>query len=74
MYYTSLEKIFQEDIRMHCTRKITGDIYYVGGSDRKLSLFENIFPYLGIEQTEEQNNGNCSEQAKQSTVMLAGKR
>lgn len=29
---------------MHCTRKITDDIYYVGGSDRKLSLFENIFP------------------------------
>lgn len=24
------------------------------------TLFENIFPYLGIEQTEEQNNGNCS--------------
>lgn len=38
------------------------------------TLFENIFPYLGIEQTEEQNNGNCSQQAKQSTVMLAGKR
>lgn len=38
------------------------------------TLFENIFPYLGIEQTEEQNNGNCSQQAKQSAVMLAGKR
>ena len=29
---------------MHNTRKITEDIYYVGGSDRRLTLFENIFP------------------------------
>ena len=29
---------------MHCTRKVTDHIYWVGGSDRRLALFENIFP------------------------------
>lgn len=29
---------------MHCTRKITDDITWIGGSDRRLALFENIFP------------------------------
>ncbi len=29
---------------MYCTRKVTDDIFYVGGSDRRLGLFENIFP------------------------------
>lgn len=29
---------------MHCTRKITKDIIWIGGSDRRLALFENIFP------------------------------
>lgn len=29
---------------MHCTRKITNDLYYVGGSDRRLEKFENLFP------------------------------
>lgn len=29
---------------MYCTRKITEDISYIGGSDRRLSLFENIYP------------------------------
>lgn len=29
---------------MYCTRKITKDIYYIGASDRRLALFENIFP------------------------------
>ena len=29
---------------MHCTRKITDDIIYIGGSDRKLSLFEAVYP------------------------------
>lgn len=29
---------------MYCTRKVTDDLYWVGGSDRRLSLFENIFP------------------------------
>ena len=29
---------------MHCTRKVTEDIIWIGGSDRRLALFENIFP------------------------------
>lgn len=29
---------------MHCTRKVTEDVVWVGGSDRRLALFENIFP------------------------------
>lgn len=29
---------------MHCTRKITDDLYWVGGDDRRLALFENIHP------------------------------
>ena len=29
---------------MHCTRKITNQIVWVGGSDRRLALFENLFP------------------------------
>lgn len=29
---------------MDCIQKITPDIYWVGGSDRRLALFENMFP------------------------------
>ena len=29
---------------MYCTRNITDDIFWVGGSDRRLALFENLFP------------------------------
>ncbi len=29
---------------MHCVRKVTEDLYWVGGSDRRLELFENIHP------------------------------
>lgn len=29
---------------MHCTRKVTEDLIYLGGSDRRLSRFENLFP------------------------------
>lgn len=29
---------------MHCTRKITEDITWIGASDRRLNLFENLFP------------------------------
>lgn len=29
---------------MYCTRKITEDITYIGGSDRRLALFENVYP------------------------------
>ena len=29
---------------MHCFRKVTEDLDWVGGNDRRLELFENIFP------------------------------
>ncbi len=29
---------------MHCTRKLNDTIHWVGGSDRRLALFENLFP------------------------------
>ena len=29
---------------MYCTKKITDDMSWVGGSDRRLALFENLFP------------------------------
>ena len=29
---------------MYCTRKLTEQAVWVGGSDRRLSLFENLFP------------------------------
>lgn len=29
---------------MFCTRKVSENIHWVGGSDRRLALFENIFP------------------------------
>ncbi|HPF87938.1 MAG TPA: FprA family A-type flavoprotein [Candidatus Limiplasma sp.] len=29
---------------MHCARKITDDLYYVGASDRRLNKFENLYP------------------------------
>lgn len=29
---------------MHCVRKVTEDLYWVGANDRRLSLFENIHP------------------------------
>ena len=29
---------------MHCVKSITDDMYYVGASDRRISLFENVFP------------------------------
>lgn len=29
---------------MHCVRKINKDLYWVGGNDRRLTLFENIHP------------------------------
>lgn len=29
---------------MHCVKTITEDIYWIGGNDRRLELFENIFP------------------------------
>lgn len=29
---------------MYCVQKMKEDLYYVGGSDRRLALFENIYP------------------------------
>lgn len=29
---------------MYCVKKLTNDLYWVGGSDRRLARFENIFP------------------------------
>lgn len=29
---------------MHCTRKILDDLFWVGGNDRRLALFENLYP------------------------------
>ena len=29
---------------MYTVRKVTDDLYYVGGNDHRLELFENIFP------------------------------
>ena len=29
---------------MYCTNNITDDLYWIGGNDRRLALFENIFP------------------------------
>ena len=29
---------------MYCVKKMTDDLYWVGGSDRRLALFENVYP------------------------------
>ena len=29
---------------MYCVKQITSDMYWVGGSDRRLALFENVYP------------------------------
>lgn len=29
---------------MYCTKKITPDLIWLGGSDRRLALFENVYP------------------------------
>ncbi len=29
---------------MYCTRKITDDIFWVGANDRRIALFENVYP------------------------------
>ena len=29
---------------MHCTKHVTPDIIWLGGSDRRLALFENVYP------------------------------
>ena len=32
---------------MYCVKQITQDMYWVGGSDRRLALFENVYPIPG---------------------------
>ena len=32
---------------MYCVKQITEDMYWVGGSDRRLALFENVYPIPG---------------------------
>lgn len=29
---------------MFCVRKVTEDLYWIGGNDKRLALFENIHP------------------------------
>ena len=29
---------------MYCVRTVTPDVFLLGASDRRLSLFENVFP------------------------------
>ena len=29
---------------MNCARNILGDLYWVGGNDRRIQLFENVYP------------------------------
>ena len=29
---------------MQCTRKITDDIFMIGANDRRIALFENVYP------------------------------
>ena len=29
---------------MNCIREVNENVYWIGGNDRRLSLFENIFP------------------------------
>ncbi|MDR2089572.1 MAG: FprA family A-type flavoprotein, partial [Clostridiales Family XIII bacterium] len=33
---------------MHCVRKVTDDLYWVGANDHRLQLFENIHPLDGV--------------------------
>ena len=32
------------EFSLYCTRKVTDTIWWVGGNDRRLALFENLFP------------------------------
>lgn len=29
---------------MYCVKQLNKDLYWVGGNDRRLALFENVFP------------------------------
>ena len=32
---------------MYCTKKVNNDLFWIGGNDRRLNLFENVFPVPG---------------------------
>ncbi len=40
-FYTNKRKV---EFSLYCTRKVTDTIWWVGGNDRRLALFENLFP------------------------------
>ena len=29
---------------MHCIKKVTDDLLMIGGNDRRIALFENVYP------------------------------
>ncbi len=31
-------------MRMYCVKPVTGDLWWVGGNDRRIALFENVYP------------------------------
>ena len=37
-------KVKARSYDMHCVKKVTDDLYWIGGSDRRLALFENVYP------------------------------
>ena len=36
--------MIKEAVSLYCVKQITSDMYWVGGSDRRLALFENVYP------------------------------
>ncbi len=44
VHYLCIESVYEVNCIMYCTRKITNDITWVGASDRRLHLFENVYP------------------------------
>ena len=36
--------IYERKYTMYCTRKVTDSITWIGGEDRRLALFENVYP------------------------------
>ena len=40
----AMRTLQKEDENMHCVKQITNDMYWVGASDRRLALFENVYP------------------------------
>ena len=32
---------------MNCSRKLTDSLYWVGANDRRIALFENVYPVPG---------------------------